>query len=247
MDIATEPTAMDQDIDLGEALINKLLEEKRPENQPFIEFLQRMQRRSLQIARVETMRHESEQSEKAGILIQAWMFQNIHIEGSRKRNRRTLLRAMGRLGQLGVSVSDFQRATQVVSRRGYVGSYAFASAKEVAERLQYPSQWATFDTDILNILSHLLTDLVGCSSLQEILENDELGNFLVDGSMGRPSPELEIEKQVRAILATRPRNNLEKDKVNEDQQLKEEVGASGSGDESTLDNKIHSRETETSN
>jgi len=238
---------MEQDSDFGEALINKLLEEGRPEDLPFIEIIRKMRRRSLRIAREERIIHYGEQSQKAGILVQAWMFRNIHIEGSCKRNRQTLLAAMGRLRQLGVSVSDFRRATQIVSHEGHVRRYAFASAKEVAECLKYPKEWAAFDTDILDILSHLLTDLVGCNSLQEILENEEFGNFLVDGSMGLPSPELELEKQVRAVLATRPQNNREKGKVDGDQEPKENVGASGSGNKPTLDNKIHSRETETSN
>ena len=165
------------------------------------------------------------------------MFQNVPIEGSCKQNRGTLLAGMKRLARLGVTASDFQRATQITSRSGYVQMYAFATAKEVAERLQYPRKWAAFDTDIINVLIHLLTDLIGCGALQEILENEELGNFLVDGSMGLPSPELELEKRIREILANRPRDNREKRKVNQNQD----------NDKFTSENKIHSKETEISN
>ena len=85
---------------------------------------------------------------------------------------------------------------------GEYGGEIFCVAREVAECLLYPVEWAAYDAQTISILSHLLTDLLGCGSVQEILEKrDKLGWRLIDGSMGLPTPGLKQEKLRQKLLA----------------------------------------------
>lgn len=66
-----------------------------------------------------------------------------------------------------------------------------------------------FDAEAVLILSHLLTDLVGCGSVQEILDK-VLGGVLVDGTICIPSPELKQHNKIPALMVTYPPNSAKR-------------------------------------
>jgi hypothetical protein len=146
--------------------------------------------------------HLKEQSTKARILMRAWLYENVPDCGTSSRNQRKIRDAALRLKPLGLTIRDVRRVLKIVFNSGADTSQVFCVAREVAECLLYPAEWAVFDAEIITILSHLFTDLLGCVSVQEVLEKqDQLGWLLVDGSMGLPMHGLKREKLLQKYLA----------------------------------------------
>ena len=146
--------------------------------------------------------HLKEQSTKARILMRAWLYKNVPECGTSSRNRRKIGDAALRLKPLGLTIQDVRLVIKTVFNSGVDSGEVFCVAREVAECLLYPVEWAVYDAQTISLLSHLLPDLLGCVSVQEILEKgDKLGWLLVDGRMGLPTPGLEHEKLLQKFLA----------------------------------------------
>jgi hypothetical protein len=154
-------------------------------------------------------RRRNLQSRQARILLQAWMFQHIPRDTERKKPgyKKALKAAARRLKPKGLTLSDISRTSQKLFASGYVeDAYAFARAEEVVKDILLPMDESGYDEKTISILCGLLTDIVGCESIQEISEQKDLGYTLIDGTMGMPSEAVELQKQVRAMLAERPRS-----------------------------------------
>jgi hypothetical protein len=148
-----------------------------------------------------------EQCAKARLLVWAWLYKN---SGSSKRNRRKLRVALLRLKPLGLTLGDVESVINTVLNHGQDSGEAFCVAREVAECLLYPVEWAVYDAETIKILSHLFTDLLGCVSVQEVLEKPyQLGWKVVDGSMGLPTYGLKQAKLLHKYMATKPLDDCE--------------------------------------
>ena len=153
----------------------------------------------------------SEQSTKARILMRAWLYKNVPESGMSSRNRRKIGNAALRLKPLGITIPDVRRVLKTVFNCGVDSGEVFCVASEVAECLLYPVEWAAYDAQTISVLSHLLTDLLGCGSVEILEKRDQLGWLLVDGSMGLPTPGLKQEKLLQKFLAkaTKPSDHRE--------------------------------------
>lgn len=133
--------------------------------------------------------------------MRAWLYKNIPDDGTSSGNWQKIYDTALRLKPLGITIPDVRRVLKTVFDSGEYGGEIFCVAREVAECLLYPVEWAAFDARTISILSHLLTDLLGCDSVQEIIEKrDKLGWRLVDGSMGLPTHGLKQEKLRQKLL-----------------------------------------------